>query len=65
MLPFWLARWIPANVTLPWWFGWSLTIASVCAVTVIEPVMFIGFALLYLKTSEQSSAEATQLVITA
>jgi hypothetical protein len=65
MLPFWLARWIPANVNLPWWFGWSLTSASVCAVTLIEPVMFIGFALLYLKTSEQSSAEATQLVITA
>ncbi|HEX3740820.1 MAG TPA: hypothetical protein VHV29_14055 [Terriglobales bacterium] len=65
MLPFWLARWIPANINLPWWFGWSLTIASVCAVTMIEPVMFIGFALLYLKTSEQPSAQATQLVITA
>lgn len=60
MLPFWLARWIPASINLPSWFPWVLTGASVAAVTVVEPIMFIGFALLYLKTSEPSRAEAAQ-----
>ena len=60
MLPFWLARWIPASINLPSWFSWILTAASIAAVTVVEPIMFIGFALLYLKTSEPSRAEAAQ-----
>lgn len=49
MLPFWLARFIPASVQLPTWFGWFLTAASVALVLAVEPLMFIGFALLYLK----------------
>lgn len=49
MLPFWFARLIPAAVELPWWFGWVLSAFSILCVTVVEPVMFIGFALLYLK----------------
>jgi hypothetical protein len=48
MFPFWLARWLSADV---WFPPWLLRGASVAAVTVIEPVMFIGFALLYIRTS--------------
>jgi len=58
MLPFWLARWIPLRVVLPSWFPWCLTAASVAAVTIVEPVMFIGFALLYLQgTGIKSSSK--------
>jgi len=56
MLPFWLAGLIPAGFSLPSWFPWLLTFASVAAVAFVEPVMFIGLALLYLKTSEPAPA---------
>ena len=56
MLPFWLAGVIPAYISLPSWFPWLLTFASVAAVAFVEPVMFIGLALLYLKTSEAAPA---------
>jgi hypothetical protein len=49
--PFWLASFIPANVQLPSWFPWILTTASIAGVTVVEPTMFIGFALLYLNNA--------------
>ena len=55
MLPFWLARLIPSNVPLPLGFDWFLTAASVAAVTTVEPIMFIGFALLYVKTTAVSA----------
>jgi hypothetical protein len=51
MCPFWLASWILANVSLPPWFPWFLDAASIAAVIVVEPTMFIGFALLYLEMS--------------
>ncbi len=51
MCPFWLASLIHATVPLPYWFPWILTIASMIAVTLVEPTMFIGFALLYLRMS--------------
>jgi hypothetical protein len=51
MVPFWLASWIPASISLPSWFPWILRAASVAAVTVVEPTMFIGFGLLYLRMS--------------
>jgi hypothetical protein len=51
MFPFWLASFIPANVQLPSWFPWTLTTASMAGVTVVEPTLFIGFALLYLKNA--------------
>ena|SRR5579864_2154567 len=54
MLPFWLARLIFSSVQLPPGFGWVLTAASVAAVTTVEPLMFIGFALLYVKTTAVS-----------
>jgi hypothetical protein len=50
MLPFWLAGCIPANINLPSWFPWARTGASIAAVTLLEPILFIGFALLYEKT---------------
>jgi hypothetical protein len=64
--PFWLASFVRVSAPLPSWFPWILTIASIFGVTVVEPTMFIGFALLYLKTSAQDSAPnralASQLV---
>ncbi len=51
MSPFWLASFIPPHAQLPSWFPWVLTIVSIAGVTVVEPTMFIGFALLYLKNS--------------
>lgn len=50
MCPFWLARWMLASVPLPTWFPWVLNCASIFGITVVEPTMFIGFALLYLRT---------------
>jgi hypothetical protein len=60
MCPFWLASFIPANAQLPAWFPWILTGASIAAVTVVEPTMFIGFVLLYSKKANisPSSSEA-------
>lgn len=52
MVPFWLAGWIWAYVRLPSWF---LTVASIAGVIVVEPFMFIGFALLYIKMTTVSS----------
>lgn len=60
MLPFWLARWILAGINLPAWFQWVLAGASVGAVTIVEPIMFIGLALLYLKTSAAYSVSEAQ-----
>jgi hypothetical protein len=60
MLPFWAARWIPATINLPSSFSWILTAASIAAVTVVEPIMFIGFALLYLKRSQLSGFNSAQ-----
>jgi len=56
MCPFWLASLIRATTPLPSWFPWILTIASVIGVTMVEPTMFVGFALLYLKMSALNSA---------
>jgi hypothetical protein len=55
MLPFWLASWIWAYVRVPLQFP---TVASFAAVTVVEPFMFIGFALLYVRTAALSSASS-------
>jgi len=51
MCPFWLASFVRVTVPLPSWFPWMLTGASIILVSVVEPTMFIGFALLYLKMS--------------
>ena len=61
MSPFWLAAWIIPAVARPLLFPWLLTFLSVIGVTVVEPTMFIGFALLYLRKS-QSSASGKALV---
>jgi hypothetical protein len=58
MLPFWLAVWVWAYVRVPWQF---LTVASIAGVTVVEPFMFIGFALLYVRTAALSSASSKGL----
>ncbi|PYV83278.1 MAG: hypothetical protein DMG93_09190 [Acidobacteria bacterium] len=57
MLPFWVAREIPPTVNLPWWFPWTLSAASIACVSAVEPVMFIGFSLLYLKKTAAANTE--------
>ncbi len=61
MCPFWLASFIPATSHLPSWFPWTLAIASIAGVTVVEPTMFIGFALLYLKKTAGAQEDASYL----
>jgi len=61
MCPFWLASLIRFTAPLPSWFPWILTIASIIGVTVAEPPMFVGFALLYLKMSALNSAPSKVL----
>jgi len=56
MCPFWLASFIQFSALPPSWFRWILTIASMIVVAVIEPTMFVGFALLYLKMPAPDSA---------
>jgi hypothetical protein len=56
MWPFWLASFIRVTAPLPAWFPWILSIASAIGVTVVEPTMFVGFTLLYLKMSARGSA---------
>jgi hypothetical protein len=53
MFPFWLAGWLWAYVRLPRWFP---ELASITAVSFVEPFMFVGLALLYLKTSMPRAA---------
>lgn len=52
MFPFWLASFVHVSLPVPSWFPWILTVASIIGVTAVEPTMFVGFALLYLKTSD-------------
>lgn len=54
MSPFWLARLLP--LPLPVWFHSALSALSIAAVSAVEPVMFIGFALLYIRMSAAQSA---------
>jgi hypothetical protein len=61
MCPFWLVSFVRVSVPLPSWFPWILTIAPIIGVTVVEPTMFIGFALLYLKTLPPDSAPSRVL----
>jgi hypothetical protein len=56
IIPYWIASNIAWKVPPPWWFSWVLMGLSIAAVTAIEPYMFVGFALLYLR-----SAPATEL----
>jgi|SRR5437588_2391220 len=64
MLPFWLAGSILGHAPVPRWSPWVLTSASIAAVSVVEPTMFIGFTLLYLKRSELSSTSSGALAVT-
>jgi hypothetical protein len=61
MCPFWLASILPSGPAA-WWFPWILTVASIIGVSVVEPTMFVGFALLYLKMSTPASATSKVLV---
>ena len=56
MLPFWLAGWTGMYTHVN---DWVLKAASVVAVMVVEPFMFIGFSLLYVRTSPMIPQEET------
>jgi len=58
MLPFWVAGWIWAYIRLPRQF---LAVVSIAGVTAVEPFMFIGFALLYVRMAALSSASSKAL----
>jgi hypothetical protein len=58
MLPFWIAPLIWRYEQLPPWY---LTLASYLGVTLVEPFMFIGFALLYIRMSSQTSGEKAEI----
>jgi hypothetical protein len=60
MGPFWLASFARVTVPLPSWFPWILTGASIIGVSIVEPTMFIGFALLYLKMSATPCASQSE-----
>jgi len=60
MSPFWLASFVRVTVPLPSWFPWILTGASIIGVSIVEPTMFIGFALLYLKMSAMPCASSSE-----
>ena len=49
MLPFWTAIWLWPYIHLSFWFTIP---ASLAGVTLVEPTMFIGFALLYIQTAQ-------------
>ncbi|MGA2697187.1 MAG: hypothetical protein ABSE92_14080 [Terriglobales bacterium] len=48
-LPFWIARWMWPPESLPTSSHSTLIAVSILSVSAVEPVMFIGFALLYLR----------------
>jgi len=52
ILPFWIRSWLWGTIQLP---HWCAVAGSIGAVAMIEPPMFIGFALLYLKVTEKST----------
>jgi hypothetical protein len=49
--PYWIRNWIWSYVQLP---RLITVIASIAAVTLVEPTMFIGFALLYVREREKA-----------
>jgi hypothetical protein len=53
MIPFWLTRWASPYIQLLWWVP---AVGSIAAVTLVEPFMFIGFALLYVMSASPSPA---------
>ena len=61
MCPFWLASLVRVTAPVPSWFPRILTLGSIIGVTVVEPSMFIGFALLYLRMSTLGSAPSKAL----
>ena len=50
MLPFWIRIWLWNLVPIP---NWVAVVASLALVAAVEPPMFIGFALLYLRLGEK------------
>jgi len=61
LLPFWTAAWIWRGAAQPPSFHWILPTLSIISVSAVEPTMFIGFALLYIRMSAASSNQPSSL----
>ncbi len=61
MFPFWLVSWLSRYVVIGGYPRWLLDVASMACVAGIEPVMFVGFALLYLRSPDSSAIENSSL----
>ncbi len=59
MLPFWIAGWMWPYIHLN---SWTLTAASIVGVILVEPILFIGFSLLYLDASQPAVQEDSRSV---
>lgn len=59
MLPFWIAEWMWPYVHI---YSWILTAASIAGVILVEPILFIGFSLLYLDVSQISVQDDSRSV---
>jgi hypothetical protein len=57
MCPFWLASWLAGYVVIAGHARWLLHVASIGCVATIEPVMFVGFALLYLRAPDSTAVD--------
>jgi hypothetical protein len=57
LAPFWIVSWVSRMIELPSWVGWGEAAASVAGTAMVEPYMFVGFALLYLRTSEKTESD--------
>jgi hypothetical protein len=56
MCPYCVASWLSGYIPLPVQLSWILAVGSIACVSAVEPVMFVGFALLYSKASERCSS---------
>jgi hypothetical protein len=55
-LPYWLSPWVPSHIANLAWYPWIQSTLSIIAIMLVEPPMFIGFAMLYLRMSKEASA---------
>ena len=64
--PFWVADLVLRDLPNPMWLNWVLYACSIFASALIQPTMFVGFALLYLRTKAvQQTKSAHRLLYDA
>jgi hypothetical protein len=57
--PYWFGPWVASHVPTFSWFPSMQAALSLIAVMLVEPPMFIGFALLYVRMSEEPADSST------